>query len=211
MAFKKIEVTAPDIEGRMQSRTLLQFRKAPVFNEVLSVFAGEVQKLVDAITASIVERGPADATGEQLDAIGRIVGQGRVLVNYDSIDWFTPDIAYRGPDQTPAWVTNAPIAGNYTATEADYRRLIEAKVTSNMTKYGSVPELQAMVKGAFNVDVGVIIVDVMTVKLVVPDSTSNNIIDLLSIKGDTNRADAIHFIPLPATVHVSQVVRFSDL
>lgn len=80
MAFDSIVPEVVDSMERAFSRMLLVFRNnSPILIDVLQAFISEVQELQDAINDVIRLRGPADAFGEQLDGIGRIVGQKRDL------------------------------------------------------------------------------------------------------------------------------------
>lgn len=210
MAFEKINVDEIDASWRMVQRTLLQFRQSPVFHDMLSKFAEEIQEFLDACRDTMRLRSCQEALTSQLDAIGRIVGQGRVLTDYDTLDWFTPDISYRSVDQTPAWVQNAPLDGDLEMGNVDFRKFIEAKIARNMTQFGSVPEIQDMVKTALGINISVVWVAPMTVKLVVPDNTSNNDLALLARHTDTDKVESFHFLNLPATCQISQVVRISE-
>lgn len=210
MAFESIEITSPDLIERAVSRTLLQFRESPVFLDTIAALTSEVQVLIDAIVEVIKYRGPADARGEQLNAIGRIVGQLRTLIGFDAIEWLKADTLYQGADQVPVWTAGAPTSGDYEADDSWYRQLIEAKVARNMIKYCSVPEIQEFVRLAFNIDISFVTVDTMTVQIIVPDSTSTNIINLLSSYTETDIAEHIYFLPLAAGVQIASVIRYSD-
>lgn len=210
MAFSPVAFETTDSTERGVSRTLLQFRKSPIFLTLLAAFMSEVQALQTGIQQVKQLRTPLDARHDCLDALGRIVGQPRELVNYNLFAWFTPDFAGRSVDQASVWVTNAPLADSIAADDTAFRNFIEGKVYRNMTRYGSVPEIQNTVKRALGIDVSVVQVDVATVKLVVSDSTSDNDLNLLEKAGDTLSSDHVYFAPIPATIQVSQVVRLSD-
>jgi len=211
MAFDAVNIPSSDSLGRMVSRTLLQFRNSPVFQGVLAAFAKEVQALLDATRDVMRYRTAAEAQGVNLEAIGRIVGQGRVLFDYNSIAWFAPDSGLQKIDQTPAWVSNAPLSGDVEVNDTIYRQLIEGKVYRNFCSSGSVPEIQDVVKKTFGIDVSFIRTDAMTVKMVVPDGTPLGVINFLSRVGDSDQADSVYFLPFPATLRIAQVVYLSDL
>jgi len=210
MAFDPVILEKIDAASRMVSRTLLQFRSSPVFLQVISAFAAEIQALLDATQDVIVARTPATARDSQLDALGRIVGQDKALVDYSVFDWFTPDIGGRGADSGAAWVIDAPLGETVMVSGTDYRKLIEGRVALNMTQYGSVPEIQQMIERTFGFTASIIRVNLMTVKIVVPDHVSDNDIALLSRKFTTTKVNDTYFIPLAATTQISEVVRMSD-
>jgi hypothetical protein len=209
--FDNINIPDYDAIESMISRTLLQFRKSPVFIDTLAAIGREVQEFIDAALDVIKYRGPAEAIGDQLEAIGRIVGQLRVLVGFDTIAWFAPDKVYQGPDSSPAWVKNAPISGDYEANDGFYRQLIEAKVSRNFIQFGSVPEIQDFIKQALGIDIGFVRIDVMTIQVIVPDNTSLNIMTLLERYDDTDNAEHVYFLPLAAGVQIAEIIRISDL
>ena len=210
MAFTLYEFPIPDAGDRMKSRTLLQFRDSPVFQDLLSVFAGEAQAFLSAVWEVKALRAPAGATGLELDVVGDLVGQARELVDFDLFVWFAPDTFLQGPDQALAWVTNAPLANSYLAGDTEYVNLIEGKIARNHSATGSVPEIQAIVRKIFGVEVGFAIVGPMTVQLLVEDRASDNVLNYLRRVVDTPSADRVYFLPLPATVEISQVLRLSD-
>ena len=208
--FDRINITAEDLNARAVRRTLLQFRRSPLFVDVLIALISEVQVLLNTIVDVIKYRGPRDAYGAQLDGIGDIVGQIRQLIGFDSIQWFAFDRSYQGFDSVPVWVINAPYAGDYIADDAFYRQLIEAKVSRNFVRYASVPEIQTVVKQAFGIDISFVRVDIMTVKLVVSDHASNNVTNLLESYIVNESAERVYFLPLAAGVKIASVERLSE-
>jgi len=210
MPFEIVNIETPDLQQRAFTRSLLQFRQSPVFLSVLYALMAEVQVFVAALTETMIARMPATASNEQLDAIGRIVGQLRTLIDFDTIAWFAPDKPYQTVDTTPAWVTNAPLSGSVIATDSWMRQLIEAKVSRNFVKYGSIPELKEVIKQAFGVDIGFNRTDIMTVEIIVQDNTSFNLVSLLEKYVDSPTSEHAYFLPLAAGVRVSSVVRLSD-
>lgn len=210
MAFSPVEITADNLTERMISRTLLQFRKSPVFIDLLNAMATELQALLQAAIDVIKYRSPADASGEQLDGLGRIVGRLRTLIGFDAIPWFAPDKEETRVDMAPVWVLNAPIAGDYLADDGWFRQLIEAKVSRNFIRYGSVPEIQNYIRQAFGIPISLVRTDVMTVLAIVPDSTPYNVLTTLGSYEEMSAAEHAYFLPLAAGVQLAQVVRMSD-
>ena len=209
--FTSIEIEAEDIEQRSVERTLAQFRHSQLFIDVLLAFCSEVQVLLNATVETIKKRTPAEASGEQLNALGRIVGQTRTLIGYDAIAWFNPDRGLQGPDRVPVWVQNAPEAGNYEASDSWYRQLIEAKISRNTIKYASAPEIINFVQQALGVDISFIITGPMTVQVIVSDNADFNTMSLLeSYNPDINNAEHVYFLPLAAGVQIASVRKLSE-
>jgi len=208
--FDPITISAGNSTERMISRTLLQFRKSQVFIDFIAAMASEVQSLLEASIQVIKQRCPAEAVGNQLDGIGRIVGQLRLLLGFDTIAWFTPDRLLQGPDQVPVWVTNAPLSGDVAADDTFFRQLIEAKVTRNFVRFASIPEIKQFFRQSFNLEISFVRIDTMTIQVIVPDETSFNVTSLLERSWDIGGAEHIYFLPLAAGVHVSSVLRLSE-
>lgn len=211
MAFREIEFPENDIGERALSRILLQFRQSEVFLSLLDALIFEVAIFVAAAEQVQKERTCYSAAGEQLDALGRIVGQTRELVDYDVVVWFTPDTFYASVDQAPAWVINAPLTGSYIAGDSWLRQLIQGKILRNHTMFGSVPEIQNMVSESLGLTISIVNTsDVMTIQIIVPDNAAINNIELLSRVKNNNTVDSVCYLPLPATCQIAQVTRLSD-
>ena len=210
MAFEEIEITAGNSIERAIQRILIQFRKSPVLIDLLAAFVNEVQVLLDATIQVIKMRGPANAAGEQLDGIGRIVGQLRTVINFDTIAWFIPDRLYQGSDQAPAWVKNAPLANNVEADDAWFRQLIEAKVSRNFIRWASVPEIQQFCQYAFGIDVSIRRIDHMTIQIIIPDDTGLNTMNAMNQFVSNDLAESTYLLPFAAGVYVSSVLRLSE-
>ena len=207
MVFLRYIPPKSDAEERMASRLLLQLRSSPVLRQVLGAFAAELQALLDAEWDVLRLRAPADAVGGELDTLGRIVGQPRSLVDFSLFSWFTPDEALRGPDQAAVWVTNAPLGESYNMGDTDYLNLVAGKIQRNHTQHGSVPEIQEAAFRMFGLRVSLELVAPMTVKLWVPANTPENVFRYFERLADLPEADAVYFLPFPATTQVSTVAR----
>ncbi len=75
MAIEKIN----DYDDVARERMLQQFKAAcaPLLDNLLQSFVGEVQEIEDVLFQLLLERTVDEAVGEQLDIIGAIVGIGR--------------------------------------------------------------------------------------------------------------------------------------
>lgn len=207
MTFDPVEFKKTEIIQRMISRLLLQFHHAPVLIELLSAFGEEIQLLLNAIEQVVVERSPMNAVGEQLEALGRIVGQLRIVIDLEKIIWFTPDVIGFSPDIAPAWVPGVPTSGSLIADDTTYRQLIEAKIFRNFAKYGSVPENQRVALLAFGVNISYILVGPMAVDIIILENTTSTIVDLLS-RTSSNSQGAI--MPYPPTLKIEALLFAPD-
>jgi hypothetical protein len=211
MAFTEITLPNLDVDGRAVSRVLEQFRSSEVFLGVLEALNSEAKAFIEAVQAVVKCRTPAIATGVNLDALGRIVGQDRELIEYAADLWFTPDMSGSSADQGVAWVTNAAVGDNVVADDTWYRQLIEGKIQRNFVESASVVEIQNVIKLVTGLDASVLRTsDLMTVVVVIPDGTPQQVVDFLERWKDTPQVDYAYYLPIPATVRIAQVLKFSD-
>ena len=211
MAFDPIKLESENLTERILSRNLSQFKDSPVFTAVLTAFAQEIQVFLDAAIGVISGRGCYEAETYALNIIGKLVGQKRTLVDYDTYDWFTFDDPASRFDESPWWVYTAPLTGTYQAGNEDFRQLIEGKILKNHTRYGSVPEIQDFILAAFGIPSDIELVDVMTVDIWVPWYTDDNTINLIgSYSTNGEDSDRNYFIPLPAGYQISNVYRYEE-
>lgn len=206
MAFVSIEQPEVDLAERATERTLLQFRKSTTFLNVLQSFILEVLALQDALLLLIKDRGPADASGDNLDAIGRIVGQDRTIFNYTALTWFTPDVVGYEADLSPAWVTGIPQSGSYIVDDKWFRDLILARVLRNFSYYGSIPEIQAVILQALGVTVSFYCVGPMEVIMLAPPTMPRWVLNFMLRIATNKYVDGITFAPFPATLNISRVL-----
>ncbi len=205
MTFDPVVLKKIEIEQRMVSRLLLQFQHAPVLIDILNVFGSELQFLLDTVDSVVVDRSPLESLGVQLEGIGRIVGQPRIVIDYEEVAWFSPDISELSCDIAPAWAEGAEVAGKLLANDAEYRRLIEAKVYRNFAQYGSVLENQHVALVAFGVDVSYILTGPMSVDVLITGNTTSTIINILA---DTFSGNVVggSIMPYPPTLFPGNVI-----
>lgn len=202
-----VSVSQPliDLQVRAFSRMLLQFHNSPVLIDVLMAFISELTALQRAIIDVINLRGCADAVGVNLDALGRIVGQDRTLLDYSEMEWMTPDDAALNTDMAPAWVTGAAVGGTALADDMLYRQLIAARIARNFTVFGSVPEIQDVIKTAFGVDVSFEVVNPMEVDLIVSEYAPYWIVNFIIRTLNDPHIEGVYFSPFPATLRIAGV------
>lgn len=206
MAFDPINLASVDLLNRAVQRTLLQFRHSPVLQSILAAFISEVTALEIAAEGTITGRSPLDAVDVQLDGLGRIVGQDRIVFDYSLIEYFAPDVVGQAVDGAPAWVANAPTSENFIVGDAWYRQLIEARVARNFAKYGSVCENKEMAKLAFGVSVGFVRTGIMQVDVIAPSGTPNYVLNFLTAFNNTTNSDGVSFMPYPQTLEVNNAI-----
>jgi hypothetical protein len=193
-----------DMQELSLDRLLYQFQNSPVLLDVNAALAAMEQETFDAALNTLRGRTIADAEGANLDVIGVIVGQPRILLNADTKAWFTPDTSFR-PDATPVYTTNAPLFGNLPATDEEYRRLILAKIFKNHVKAGSVPEVIQFVELLAGENCSVFIEAPMDISLAVPSSIKPNDVRTIITVFDDKTVDRKYLIPLPTTARLINI------
>lgn len=206
MSFDPVSVPHVDLQTRAVSRMLLQFRRSPVLLDLLGALVKEVQAFQDAAEQVVKGRTAAAASGEQLNGLGRIVGQAREGWSYSDDIWFAPDLASQNVDAGHAWVPGGYLFGTYIPDDETYRRLIEAKVYRNFSKYGSIPDIQAMFMAAFGLHISFELVGPMLVDVMVqPGLPSYALGSIVNFK-DTERVDQRGLLPWPTTLKIRDVI-----
>jgi len=126
-----------------RSRYTVQFEDQPVFDKYVQLMLSECQELQKQYKALMQERSLDTAVGAQLDLLGTIVGQGRMLVNVDIFEFFgfdaVPNSLGFGTLGDPSvggvfYDANNPRFGNVELNDDLYRLLIKAKIAKNVTR-----------------------------------------------------------------------------
>lgn len=189
-----------DLIKRAKSRLLYQFKNSEVLNSLIQEYVTEIQDVYDAGKDCLDGRTITKAVGVNLDVIGDIVGQSRILKDSQYISFFTPDASLKGADQAPAWVENAPTTGVRQVDDSAYRRYIFGKIFKNHTRYGSIIEARAAGSLCSGKKISFQKVGVAEYMLAVPnDLDINSILTLVSSLSNT-QIDSTYFLPIPASV-----------
>jgi hypothetical protein len=144
----------------MQENITEAFKDKVVFNKYLQLFSTEANALNDTFRDLMQKRSIDTAVGEQLDIIGRIVGQPRQIVNAMAFPYF----GFDGADMAQSYgdLTNSrfggyyydlrqPLTGNVKLNDDQYRLFIKAKIKKNVTR--STPEdVISFIRFVFDVD-----------------------------------------------------------
>lgn len=145
---------AQDLTKRGKSRYLEQFRNSSVMQQIVEAISFETQAAYDEVLK--VLKGRTLGTGEdgyaegvQLDKIGYLVGQARIVANSKPVDYFTPymedhdtDKEQFAPDVAKAWSKNGRLFEEAQLEDDTYYRLIVAKIFKNHTRGASLPDVR---------------------------------------------------------------------
>lgn len=190
------------------SKMLAVFFDACTLRQFVAVFLREVQELYDAVIEVEKQRTIYYAEGVNLDALGRIVGQDRLLWQYSEDGWFHFDIEGQGWDQEPWWCRNGELGIYVEADDETYKTAIVARIVKNHTLVASVPELTQLVKLMLGIDVSFIKCGPNNVNLVVPTGIDKTALYLLTHSSDDTRVDKTYYIPYPATLDFCEKIYF---
>lgn len=194
-----------DIVARVGGRRLPQLKEGTVRCGILNEQARQLQELYDAVVSALDQRVTENARGLVLGAIGRIVGQPRILLNQAEKNWLTPDAASGRPDTTPAWTEGAPLSGNLEATDSQYIALIGSKIFKNHVKHGSIPEVIEFVRILYGVNISIKKLGLSQIGLVVPSGVPEYVVTTIISTISDERADNQHFLPHCPTVSILTV------
>ena len=145
---------AQDLAKRGKSRYLEQFRNSPVMQQIVDAISFETQTAYDEILS--VLKGRTLGTGEegyaegvQLDKIGYLVGQARIVANSKPVDYFTPFMQEHdegqeqfAADVAKAWSKNGRLFEEAQLQDGMYRKLIFAKIFKNQERGCSLPDVR---------------------------------------------------------------------
>lgn len=150
-----------------RSRVTELFKDKPIFDRYLQILIDENIEIQNVFKDLMQKRSIDTATGEQLDIIGRIVGQPRELIDTALIEYF----AFQGyPDAMPYGDLNdtslgglyydlsAPLTGNTLLNDEQYRLFIKAKIIKN-TSYITPNQFLDFVNFVFGVDINNVVAE----------------------------------------------------
>lgn len=200
---------ALDMSQLTLDRLLYQFQTSPTLVEIADALAVMEQELYDASIDTMQGRTLADAVGANLDVIGDIVGQPRILLNASLKQWFGPDSdggQVGNPDSAPSFATGANLFGDLPADDAEFRKLILSKIFKNHVKVGSVGEIIQFVLLLTGHSISVLRVDMMDLEFVVPAEISPNDVKTITGVVDDKTADRKYLSPLPATARLVSIM-----
>lgn len=190
-------------------RILSQFVPSCVLQRFIGVILHQCQELHGAIIDLMESRTLYEATGESLEALGRIVGEPRIPYSYDDTRWLFADIVGQATDQAPVWSQGAPFAAYIPASDPEYRTAILARIKKNHTLAASVPELVGMAKELTGSLLSFSKTGPMQVDILVPDTISKNSLALLTRCVTDAVADEQYAMPYPATLSLSGTTVFT--
>lgn len=154
------EFEKPNYLEFIRDRVTFAFNNKPVFDKYMRLMNVGVEELSEVLRQLMQERSIDTARGAQLDILGDIVGQPRVLVNAEGLPFFGFLGHQRaesfGDENDPTvggfwWDENQPQAGDYVLDDNKYRLFIKAKIMKNSFQ-GTAEDVIRFIQFVFNVE-----------------------------------------------------------
>lgn len=151
----------------MRDRKTFDFEDGIVFDKFLQLLAVGLNNQQEFFRQLMQERSIDTAVGKQLDIIGDIVGQPRVLLDIDSLPFFgffgNPLSQSFGDSGRPEiggywWDARQPRTKNQELNDDQYRVFIKAKILKNRTR-GTPEDIIEFIKYVFNAKRVSIVID----------------------------------------------------
>lgn len=197
-----------DLVEQALNRMLSQHYDKCVLRQFVAAFLDECNELYAACIELQRKRTVFNASGANLDALGRIVGEKRSPWTYDESSWFFFDRQGQSFDQVPVWCINAPVGKTVYVEDPQYRTNIIVRAVKNHTLTSSIPEVTNVVELAFGTNVSFEKTGPNAVKLIVPSNISLTNLLLLTQGTDDERVDDRFWLPYPVTLSISDVTMF---
>lgn len=200
-----------DLQLLTCGRVVPTLHDAPVIRQIQTVLAQPSDDLYQSFWASLNIRLLSKARGTWLETLGRIIGlYPRPSIDAADIVYFTPDLAPGAPDIAPVFVEGAPTSGVQPAGDGEYLTAIYARIFRNHVRYGSVPEIKRWIFLAYGVDSSIRRLGSSSVRIIVPDSTSDAVVEALASYVTDEVGDIVYNVPLPAGTLLESVVTVSE-
>lgn len=190
------------------NKMLSVFYDSCTLRQFVAVLLRQVQELYDAALAVEEQRTLYAAEGVNLDALGRIVGQDRLLWSYNEDKWFHFDIEGQGWDQLPWWCRHGELGEYVRAGDEAYRTAVLSRAIKNHTLVAAVPELAELVELLLGNSVSFIKCGPNQVNLVVPEGITSTALWLLTHPTTDVRVDRTYYVPYPATLNFCEKIYF---
>lgn len=208
--FYKVDFTAArkSLIEQALDRMLSQHYGKCLLRRFVAAVMTEVQELYEAVLDMQEKRTLYEADGENLNALGRIVGEPRAPYQYDESRYLFADRTHQRPDSSFVWCVGAPFAAYIPVDDEQYRVNMLARILKNHTLVGSVPELERVTRMLTDTYVSYEKTGPMQVTLVVPATISATAYRILTRAQTDQRADDAFMLPYPATLWFSGVVMY---
>lgn len=198
-----------DLLQRGLDRLLGQFRSSCVLRQFTAALLDEVLELHEAAIDLMEQRTLYAAAGENLDALGRIVGEPRSPYQYDESKWMFADRLPQSPDRSGAWLDGVAFESFIPVRDPEYKLNILARIMKNHALTASAAELAEIGPALTGYDISFEKTGPNQVRLLVPSDISGTALALYQRAASDGLADKQYAMPYPATLEIADVVVFT--
>jgi hypothetical protein len=197
-----------DLIAQALDRMLSQHYDKCVLRQFVAAVMDEVQELYDALIAMQEMRTLHEAGEENLNVLGRIVGEPRTPNQYDESRYMFADRLNQRPGSSFVWCLNAPFSALIPVEDEQYRVNILARIFKNHTLVASVPEMERLTCLLTGSLVSYEKTGPMQADVIVPSSISATAYSILTMSGTDRRVDETFMLPYPATLSFSGYIMY---
>lgn len=192
-----------DFKRLARKRLLIQFRNSPILLQFLDILIEENQELFDCLLEVLQKRTLPEAEGVNLDAIGVLVGQNRLLQDIDLKNYFSPDYNNTTPDLAEVYVRGgSTLDSSSTLQDGEMRRLITAKIFKNHAYGATVPEFRRSISLLADTSVSYMKTGLLTCELVISDKIDPTSLETLLMEINNNRIQSSYIPVIPSVVEL---------
>ena len=203
--------TEIDFLEEARDRITEQFKAKDLIDRYLQLLINQQQELEQVFKDLIQLRGIDTAFGEQLDVIGRIVGQPRELLDTSLLSYFAFD-GY--PDAQPYGDLNDtsvggfyysygdPLTGNTLLNDEQYRMFIKAKIIKNTTR-ATPEEFLNFISFVFGININNVVSEGNAEFTILVGKELNSFERLLLTYVSTYNGYSAPFVPKPVGVRIN--------
>lgn len=189
-----------DLIEEALEKMLSQHYSKCVLRQFVAAIMKEVQVLYDALIELQRQRTVFWAEDENLDALGRIVGQERDPWEYTENNWMFFDRDDQTYNKVPVWCLHGFIGQYVPMEDAQYRVMIISKAIKNHALTASIPELTFLAELFMGVTVSFLKISANRVRILVPANISTTNLILLTRSIADARVDDSYLLPYPVTL-----------
>lgn len=197
-----------DLITQALARMLDQHFDKCMLRQFVAVIMREVQELYDALIDLQEGRTLYSAETQNLDALGRIVGEPRAPYQYDESRYMFADRSAQAPDSAVCWCLEAQFAAFVPVEDGQYKLNILARIMKNHTLTASVPELERLSYLVTGTHISYEKTGPMQVAAIVPSNISYTAYNLLTRSRSDCRVDNAFMLPYPAALWFSNIVMY---
>jgi len=137
-----------DVIQRGIERLINQYQDSENFKDLVTIFLQESAEIRDAINDSWCARWLDEAAGANLDVLGALVGQSRIVADVAVFFGYEDALGALGYGDGRYWNGTEPLFGDRELSDPEYKIFIKARILSNESS-GTAQELGQIIFALF--------------------------------------------------------------